>query len=88
MFVEGRYLHRLQVSTQNLIINYKVKIGVFTEEKLGEPLLIKGSKLVSPIMGQTDIIGLPLRYAKNTWPMQHSCQTTELQTRQEGGKIR
>lgn len=44
MFVEGRYLHNLQSIYQYLnIINYEEKTGIFTEEKLGEPLLIKDS---------------------------------------------
>lgn len=43
IFVEGRYLHNLKVSINILIINYEEKTGIFTGEKLGEPLLIKDS---------------------------------------------
>lgn len=38
MFVEGRYLHNLKVSINILITNYEEKTGIFTGEKLGEPL--------------------------------------------------
>lgn len=66
MFFEGRYLHSLKVSTNSLIINYKGKTDIFTVEKLGEPQLTKGSKLTSPMMGQTDnmqlLLGRPKTY--------------------------
>lgn len=43
MFFEGRYLHSFKVSTDSLIINYKVKMDRLTMEKLAESLLTVGS---------------------------------------------
>lgn len=36
--VEERYLHNLKGSTNNFIINYKEKTGIFTVEKFSDPL--------------------------------------------------